>query len=176
MGVILWLSVALFPAHAADAGKPPPVKIAVFDFELEDVSAAGAASTGVSTEDFARMQAVSAEARRALAQSGRYALVDTNGIDAAPVKDRSLRNCNGCDAGIALQLGADQSLIGVVTRVGQTEYYAALLVTDCRTGKVVDQQTAFFTGAADAWASGVRLLLKHGLLAGADTPQPAPLK
>lgn len=119
IGVILWLGVARFPALAADAGRPAPVKIAVFDFELEDVSAAGAASTGVSTEDFARMQAVSAEARRALAQSGRYALVDTNGRDAAPDKDRSLRNCNGCDAGIALQLAADQFLIGVFHGCGR---------------------------------------------------------
>ncbi len=70
------------------------------------------------------MQAVTAEARKVLVQSGRYSLVDTAGVDAEPVKDRSLRGCNGCDAGIALKLGAEQSLIGVVTRVGKTEYYA----------------------------------------------------
>jgi hypothetical protein len=79
-----------------------------------------------------------------------------------------LRNCNGCDAAIALKLGAEQSLIGLVTRVANTEYYASLQITDTRTGKVVHQQTAFFTGAEDAWASGVRLLLKHGVLTGAD--------
>jgi hypothetical protein len=158
--------IALFGATlAVHAATAPPVKIAVFDFELEDVSAAGASSTGETASDLARMQAVSAEARRVLAKSGRYSLIDTKGVDAEPVKERSLRSCNGCDAGIGLKLGAEQSLIGVVTRVAQTEYYVSLLITDTRTGKAVNQQTAFFTGADDAWASGVRMLIKHGVLA-----------
>ena len=114
------------------------------------------------------MQAVTGEARRVLAQSGRYILVDIDGVDAEPVKERSLRSCNGCDAGIALQLEAEQSFIGVVTRVAKTEYYVSLLITDTRTGKVLNQQTAFFTGADDAWASGVRMLIKHGVLASAN--------
>jgi len=164
----LLLNVGIFPALAADAEKSPPVKIAVFDFELEDVSAAAASSTSESASDLTRMQTVTGEARRVLAQSGRYSLIDTNGVDAAPVKARSLRSCNGCDASIALTLGAEQSLIGVVTRVANTEYYVSLLITDTKTGKVVNQQTAFFTGADDAWASGVRLLIKHGVLVSAN--------
>jgi hypothetical protein len=167
IGVLL-LGAAIFPARAADAEKSPPVKIAVFDFELEDVSAAGALSTRETAADLTRMQAVTGEARRVLAQSGRYILVDIDGVDAEPVKERSLRSCNGCDAGIALQLGAEQSFIGVVTRVAKTEYYVSLLITDTRTGKVLNQQTAFFTGADDAWASGVRMLIKHGVLASAN--------
>jgi hypothetical protein len=161
--LILLLSVA--PAAAVRAANSPPLKVAVFDFELEDVSAAGAMAPGETADDLTRMQAVSTEARRVLVQSGRYSLVDTNGVDAEPVKKRSLRNCNGCDAGIALKLGAERSLIGVVTRVAKTEYYVSLLMTDTSTGKVVSQQTAFFTGADDAWASGVRMLIKHGVLA-----------
>lgn len=165
---ILLLSAACLPALAADAGKSPPVKIAVFDFELDDTSAAGASSTDESASDLARMQAVTAEARRVLAQSGRYNLVDTSGVDEAPVKQRSLRSCNGCDAGIALKLGAEQSFVGVVTRVAKTEYYVAVQITETKTGKVVNQQTAFFTGADDAWASGVRMLIKHTVLVGAN--------
>jgi uncharacterized protein DUF2380 len=161
--LILWLILAPAPAvHAIDSA---PLKIAVFDFELEDVSAAGAMVPGETADDVTRMQAVSTEARRVLVQSGRYSLVDTHGVDAEPVKERSLRNCNGCDAGIALKLGAERSFIGVVTRVAKTEYYVSLLMTDTSTGKVVSQETAFFTGADDAWASGVRMLIKHGVLA-----------
>lgn len=161
----LLLCAACLPAAAADAGYPPPIKIAVFDFELDDVSAAGAAALADSAADSTHMQAVTAEARRLLVQSGRYSLIETHGVDAAPVKQGTLRSCNGCDVGIALKLGADQSLIGVITRVAKTEYYVSLLITDTRTGKAVDGQTAFFTGADDAWASGVRVLLRHGVLA-----------
>jgi hypothetical protein len=162
--VALLLGAASFCVVAADADKPPVVKIAVFDFELDDVSAAGAASTGESASDITRMQVVSGEARRVLAQSGRYKVVDTNSVGAEPAKQRSLRNCNGCDASIALKLGAEQSLIGVVTRVANTEYYVSLVITDAKTGKVINQQSAFFTGADDAWASGVRMVIKHGVL------------
>jgi hypothetical protein len=162
---VLCLVVGLMPGLSAHAAVPSPVKIAVFDFELEDVSAAGALSAGDSAADLARMQAVTGEARKVLAQSGRYSLVDTHDVDAQAVKDRALRSCDGCDAGIALKLGADQSLIGVVRRVAKTEYYVSFIITDAQTGKVVNQQAAFFTGADDAWPSGVRLLLKHGVLA-----------
>ena len=167
LGALLLLA-ASSSALAADAAKSPPVKIAVFEFELDDVSAAGASSRVETDSDLTRMKAITGEARQLLAQSGRYILIDTDGVGAAPVRERSLRSCNGCDAAIALQLGAEQSLIGVVTRVANTEYYASILVTDAKTGKVVDQQTAFFTGAEDAWASGVRMLLRHGVLSSAN--------
>jgi len=161
----LLLNAAFHPAPAADAGKSPRVRIAVFDFELDDVSAAGASASLEAASDLTRMQLVTAEARRVLAQSGRYSLVDTDGVDATAVKERSLRSCDGCDVPIALKLGAERSCIGVVTRVAMTEYYVSLLITDTTSGKVVNQQTAFFTGADDAWASGVRMLIKHAILA-----------
>jgi len=161
---VLLLGAALLPALAADGAMPLPVKIAVFDFELEDVSAA-ASKTGESERDSERMQAVSGAARRVLLQSGRYSLIDTRGVDAEPVRQRLLRACHGCEAGIGLKLGAEQSLIGVVTRVAQTEYYVSLRITDTKTGKVLNEQAAFFTGADDAWASGVGMLIRHGVLA-----------
>lgn len=167
--VALWPITLLLLAGALAGAMPvraaeSPIKLAVFDFELDDASAAGAAAKSDPAADLARMQAVSAEARRVLAQSGRYMLVDTKGAEVAPEKARSLQNCDGCDAALALKLGAQQSLIGVVTRVAKTEYYASLRITDARTGKVIHEQSAFFTGADDAWASGVRLLIKHGVL------------
>jgi hypothetical protein len=165
---VLFFSLPFATAPAAPAQTPHPVTLAVFDFELNDVSAAGALSTGETAGDTTRMQAVTAEARRLLAQSGRYSLINTDGIDAQPVKEKSLRNCDGCEASFALQAGAARSFIGVVTRVAKTEYYVSLRITDTGTGKVINQQTAFFTGADDAWASGVRMLIKHGVLADPD--------
>jgi len=167
LGMLVFL-VTTALAFSVQGAASMPVKIAVFEFELEDVSAAGASSKLESVADVTRMKAVTAEAGRVLAASGKYSLVDTAEVSAEAAKDGILRNCNGCDAGIALQLGAERSLIGVVTRVAQTEYYVSLQMTDTKTGKVVNQQTAFFTGADDAWASGVRLLIKHGILADAN--------
>jgi hypothetical protein len=163
IGVLL-LSVAFSPALAADAEKSPPVKIAVFAFELEDVSPA-ASLLGKTTSSAAAMEKVSSEARQVLAQSGRYSLIDVSKVDAKPVTEKSLRNCNGCEAGIALQLGAEQSLIGVVTRVTQTDYYVLIQIRDARTGTILDQQEANFAGGDEGWPSGVRMLIKHQVLA-----------
>jgi hypothetical protein len=139
------------------------MSIAVFDFELEDLSPA-AALLNKSTSSAASMDRVSSEARQALAQSGRYHVIDASKTDAKPVTEKSLRNCGGCEAGIALQLGAEQSLIGVVKRATQTDYYIVIEIRDARTGKVLDQQGANFAGGEDGWASGVRMLIKHQIL------------
>jgi hypothetical protein len=161
---LLWSGMGSLPARAADAASPPAIKIAVFDFELEDVSPA-ASQPGQSPSESARLQDVTAAARRVLAQSGRYSIVDVSQADAAPVRQKSLRHCDGCEAGIALQLGADQALVGVVQRVTMTDYYIVIQIRDCRTGKLVDQQAANFAGGDEGWASGVASLIRHQVLA-----------
>jgi uncharacterized protein DUF2380 len=159
--------------RGAAVDPPPPrprvVKLAVFDFELEDVSPA-ASLLGQTTSNDAIMEKVSSEARRMLAESGRFILIDVSKIDAEPVKAKSLRNCNGCEAGIALQVGAEQALIGVVRRVTQTDYYVLVQISDAQTGKVLNQQDANFAGGPDGWASGVRMLLEHQVLVSPEQP------
>ena len=161
---VLAFSFAFSPVFPQGAVKSPPVKIAVFDFELEDVSPA-ASLLGKSTSSTATMDEVSKQARRELAQSGRYSVIDVGQVEGKTLTDKSLRNCEGCEAGIALQLGAEQSLIGVVRRVTQTDYYVVIQIRDARTGKLLDQQEANFAGAEDGWSSGVRMLIKHQVLA-----------
>ena len=152
---------------AAPPPRPSVVKLAVFDFELEDATPA-AALLGQTTSTEAAMEKVSREARRILSESGRYILIDPNETDAEPVRAKGLRNCEGCEAGIALRAGADQALLGIVRRITQTDYYVVIQITDARAGKVLDQQSANFAGGPDGWASGVRMLLKHQVLAASD--------
>jgi hypothetical protein len=159
--------------RGAPVDPPPPrprvVKLAVFDFELEDASPA-AALLGQTANNELIMEKVSGAAQRMLAESGRFLLVDVSQADAAPVRAHSLRYCEGCEAGIALQAGAEQALIGVVKRVTQTDYYVQVQISDAQTGKVLDRQEANFAGGPDGWASGVRMLIKHQVLVGADEP------
>jgi hypothetical protein len=154
--------------RGAPVDPPPPrpavVKLAVFDFELEDATPA-AALLGQTASNEVAMEKVSVDARQMLARSGRYLLVDVGDANAQPVREKSLRNCEGCEAGIALKAGAEQALIGVVRRVTQTDYYVEVQITDARTGKVLNQQSANFAGGPDGWSSGVRMLLKHQVLA-----------
>lgn len=149
--------------------RPPAVTLAVFDFELDDVRPA-ALLLGEVNDHRATLEKVSSEARRVLGRSGRYIIVDPNVTGAVPDDAASLRDCNGCEAGMALQLGAEQALVGVVRLVTQTDYYVLVQIRDARTGKVLDQQGANFAGGPEDWASGVRMLLEHQVLAAADTP------
>jgi len=122
------------PASSADnAHQPPPapIKLAVFDFEVEDFSAA-AGLVGENPTVAEQLKVATSEARALLAQSGHYQIVDTSSADAEAAKAHSLRNCSGCDAGIALKLGAEQSLVGVVTKISMTEYNVTFQIRDAR--------------------------------------------
>jgi hypothetical protein len=141
-----------------------PVKLAVFDFELEDATPA-AAVLGKATSTAASLDEATRAAREALAASGRYTLVDVPAkAEAKPAHERTLQDCDGCEAAIARESGANQSLIGVVVRVTQTDYYIAIVIRDARTGKVVDAERAMLMGGEESWASGVRMLIKHQIL------------
>jgi hypothetical protein len=155
---------APMPHSIAGEGLGAPTKIAVFDFELEDDSAA-VGIAGDRAADGGYMKAVSAEVRRVIEQSGRYRLVDVSGTDAEAVRDRSLRTCNGCDAGIALALGAEQSLIGVVRRISRTEYVVGFQLRDAKSGALIaTHDTDLRMGANYAWSRGASRLIKDRLL------------
>src|ERR1700722_10424203 len=154
-------------APATAAAAPPataaPVTIAVFEFELEDNSpSADLLKQHTTRED--SLHKVTAAAREQLAGSGRYAIVVVDAADDKPVKDGTLRNCEGCEAEIARKLGAQQSMIGVVQRATQTDYYIAVVIRDANTGKVLASQDANFAGSEEGWPTGVRMLIKHQVL------------
>ncbi|PAY05506.1 hypothetical protein CK489_29460 [Bradyrhizobium sp. UFLA03-84] len=156
------LAAALPPAQATAAA---PLGLAVFAFELEDNSAASAA--GLADSDAAYLADVTKGVRDRLAQSGRYRLVDTAGATAEPVKARALRDCNGCEAAIAKELGADQSLIGVIRRVSRTEYTVGFQVRDARSGTVVSRgDSGLRMGADYSWTRGAVHLVGDRLLEG----------
>jgi len=160
---VIVLSIALAPLAAGAAAQPPPIRIAVFEFELEDLSPS-AVLLDRPASSAAAMERVSSEARQELAQSGRYLVIDASKLDGKAAAGKSLRNCGGCEAGIALQLGAQQSLIGVVRKVTQTDYYVVIRIRDAQTGKILDQEEANFAGGEEGWGSGARMLIRHQVL------------
>ncbi|GFE87659.1 DUF3280 domain-containing protein [Steroidobacter agaridevorans] len=147
-----------FDAGAATA----PIKLALFDFELEDFSA-DVSSTDSS--DATQLSNVTAQVRQLFARSGRYTLVDVANVEAPAVKGHTLRDCNGCDAEIALKLGAEQSLVGVVSRISRTEYVVKFQVRDARTGAVVAAADSGLRMGADySWSRGATRLIEDRLL------------
>jgi hypothetical protein len=155
--------VCLWSGSAVTAEPPVPpaaaVKIAVFPFELDDYAAASKQG-----ETQYLVQATE-EAKQQLLHSGRYALVDTASADLGTVQGKSLRDCDGCATVIAGKLGADQALVGVVSRISNTEYLIKCQISDVRTGNVIgDYSTDLRMGADYSWSRGVRWLIQNRVL------------
>ncbi len=161
MLVPLLVCVTAPAVFAADA---VPVRLAVFDFEFEDGSA-GASAAGGGAADEAHLRTVSTEVRRAIEKSGRYELIDVGSSDEPAVKTRSLRKCNGCEAAIARNAGAEQSLIGVVRRITRTEFVVSFTLTDAKTGAVLAfHESDLQMGADYSWSRGAVRLIRDRLL------------
>jgi hypothetical protein len=128
------------------------------------MSAAGSAN-GVAASDIGYLADVTTGVREQLARSGHYHVVETGGTDADAVKKHALRDCGGCDASIARELGADQSLTGVVRRVSRTEYVVRFQIRDARTGAVISQADSGLRMGADySWVRGAASLVRDRVL------------
>jgi hypothetical protein len=144
--------------------EPTPIKLALFDFELEDFSA-GASATGTTPEDSAQLASVTRAVRDTLLQSGRYLLIDSGNVDDPAVRTHKLSQCDGCDAAIASKLGAQQSLVGVVSRISRTEYVVKFELRETRTGAVLTSgDSGLRMGADYSWARGAAGLIRTQLL------------
>jgi hypothetical protein len=151
-------------AGAAETVAPSPVKMAVFPFELEDFSAA-AAYVPPDDIDREQLRLSTEEARRLIAASGRYQLVDVSAVNDPAAKAGKLRDCDGCEARIAAGVDADQSMIGIVTRITRMEYAVTYKIRDARSGAIVAvEQTDLRMGANVAWSRGARWLIENRLL------------
>ncbi|MGO9673491.1 MAG: DUF3280 domain-containing protein [Methylocella sp.] len=138
----------------------------MFDFELDDFSG-GAGIAGDPAADLKHLDEVTSEARKLIAASGRYALVEVSGAEGEGVKDRTLRQCHGCEAAIAEKLGADQSFLGIVTRISRTDYVVQFQIRDAHTGAVILKQSSDLRIGADySWFRGARALIRDHLLDG----------
>jgi hypothetical protein len=160
-------ALSCWVAYAAADSFPsttPPIKIAVFEFELEDFSAAGQAKA-VAAETSYLAQATD-EAEQQLRASGRYTVIDAVHSDISAAKGQGLRNCGGCEAPIALSLGADQALIGVVTKISMTEYTVRFRISSAQDGGLISTySTDLRMGADYSWSRGVRWLMRNRMLA-----------
>ena len=143
-----------------------PVKLAVFPFELDDTSAS-ADTTSDTASDTTGLADSTDAIRQLLAKSGRYELVDVSAAGADAANAHALRDCNGCDTQIALGLGADQSLVGVVRRISRTEYIIGFQLRDARTGAVLAAgDSGLRMGANYSWSRGATRLVRDHLLEG----------
>jgi len=159
-----WVRAEMFLSRELLTGLAPPIKLSVFNFEYEDFSPAASAA-GANASDLANLDKATDMVRQLFAKSGRYDLVDVAAADAPAVKARDLHDCDGCDAALALKLGAAQSFVGVVRRISRTEYTVRFQIRDAKTGTVLtDAFSGLRMGADYSWDRGARRLVLDQLL------------
>jgi len=157
-------ALTVFVVQPSKAAEPELVKIAVFDFELDDRSA-GRDIIGEDAIDTENLITSTEEARRMLSASGRYSIVDTGAAAGEVTSAGGIQYCNGCEGPLAKELGADLAMIGVFTRVSRTEYTLQVLVRDAGSGTVVlNTSTGLRMGANYSWPRGVKWLMDNRIL------------
>jgi Protein of unknown function (DUF2380) len=158
------VALGLFTLQSPEATEPEPLKIAVFDFVLDDRSA----GRGIIEQDAAdteNLRLSTEEARRILSDSGGYSIVDAGSAADDVLSAGGVQHCNGCEGPLAKELGADLAMIGVFTRVSRTEYTLQILVRDTGTDAVVSNaSTGLRMGANYSWPRGVRWLMNNRIL------------
>jgi hypothetical protein len=154
----LLLGMLVSAAHAAEP------KVAVFDFELVDTSLEGA-TYGPRLDEQARLAETAKQLRDELAKSGRVDVVDIAPI-AAEAKAARLRTCDGCDAELARQVGADFAVTGWVQKVSNLILNMNVLVRDAKTERVISLKSVDMRGnTAETWSRALDWLVRYGLLA-----------
>ena len=157
-------ALTVFVVQPSKAAEPELIKIAVFDFELDDRSA-GRDIIGEDAIDTENLITSTEEARRMLSASGRYSIVDTSAAAGEVTSAGGIQYCNGCEGPLAKELGADLAMIGVFTRVSRTEYTLQVLVRDAGSGTVVlNTSTGLRMGANYSWPRGVKWLMDNRIL------------
>ncbi len=159
-GAVMLSSVsAPLADERASPAAPRPIKIAVFDFELEDKSAGGGIIP-LDEKDLSYLKQSTEEAQRLLSKSGRFEVIDTSAVS-----ERNLVSCGRCEGPLAQKLGAEQAMIGLITRITRTEYTIQLRVIDAATKETISN--AFIglrMGANSAWSRGVSWLINNQIL------------
>ena len=154
-------AAAALPAAAAPAGAP--VGVAVFDLELYDTSLEGELR-GRDPAESARLAELTALLRAAVA-----ARADMTPVDVAPLAERlaalpALYSCNGCEARLAGELGAERSVSGFVYKISTLILYITVAVRDAETGRLLEKKSVSIRGNTDeSWRHGMQTLLDRYL-------------
>jgi hypothetical protein len=141
-----------------------PLKAAVFDFELLDTSLQGEVK-GPQADEQRRLADVAEQLRKALVESGKYAVLDIAPLNAA-AHASNLQACGGCDVEYARQLGADLAITGLVQKVSALILNMNIYLRDAHTGRLITAMSADFRSNTDeSWSRTMSYLLRNRLLA-----------
>jgi len=157
------LGMFVLAASLAGAGAPAadlPKKAAFFGILLINTSA-----EETRPEEEGRRQAMEAQLVETMTASGRYAFVDTAPVAAKANLYSNLAHCNGCDAQLASELGADIAVSGEIQKTSNLILSISVYLRDAQSGELIGGGSADIRGNTDeSWSRGMRYILKNRIL------------
>ena len=152
---------AAFSGGAAAAEEAKPIKLAVFDFEMEDFSAGGPIA-GQNEAETERLRRVTQQARELLTRSGLFELVPVDQTASEMGRSHWLRHCNGCEADMAAAAGADYSFLGVFHKVSIMEQSLEFRFRATASGQIVQvAQTDLRNETDESWRRAIEFLIRY---------------
>ena len=135
---------------------------AVFHFGFDDTSLQGQVQ-GPRPDEQHRLTALDAELRDMLIKSKCCSIVDIATV-ATQAQDMQMQNCNGCEIGLARQVGARISITGWVQKVSNLILNINLVARNVATGNVIGAGSVDIRGNTDeSWLRGLSYLLRNRL-------------
>lgn len=137
-------------------------KAAIFPFDFHDAQQDGEMFPQNDPEDLRRLQLVADELRSLMQKDGRYDILDLSSKAKEIEAASPFYKCDGCEAPIAKDAGADITVTGYVDKLSKAALNMQIIVRDASTGKPTKTMSATINGDTDEmWLHGIRYLWKN---------------
>lgn len=141
-----------------------PISVAVFDFEIIDMSLEGEIR-GIQAAEQNRLGLISRQLRAELDNSAKFVVVEMEQEQRAGSEAGYLHGCHACAADIATSLGADYAVTGTVRKVSTLILSISLYFVDAGRPESVRVASVDIRGNTDeSWSRGVSYLLRKRFL------------
>ena len=137
-------------------------KVAIFPFDIRDVSQEGELVPQLQQTDLDRMKLVAGELKTLMEKDGTYEVVDLSPLAAEIEKAAPIVACAGCEAELGKKAGAELAVSGYVDKLSDALISLQLYARDTTTGKLTKSMSAEIRGNTDElWLHGIRWLWKN---------------
>lgn len=150
-------------------GRAAP-KTAVMPFEIvidQPPDALPTMPVKPSADESRRLELATQQLRRALEETGHYAVVDLAPVAAAVKEAQPFFKCEGCEADVARKAGAELAVTGLVRKVTDALLSLSVEMREADSAKIARAgSVSFHENTDEGWARALRWLVKNRL-----TPQ-----
>jgi hypothetical protein len=137
-------------------------KVAVFPFDIHDVSQDAEMFPQIQPDDLKRLTLIADELKALMLKDGKYEVVDLTPQAKEIEASSPFQKCDGCEVPIAKEAGADIAVTGFIEKMSDALLSLQIIARDTKTGQLTKTMSAAINGNSDdLWLHGIRYLWKN---------------